>query len=403
MELYLQFGWGMMEHCRQLIRAWGGGTVILSPRDLTHDQLVRLGHDLRRIHGTVLLDPQFYLPHADHERLLSHIYWPGNYDSIGFWSGPGLSRLLTRLFALNQQTGCDDIILPGLHAVTVDPDWLSRQQAIVEEGAAFGAGRYGLFATVALGEEAIRHSEQIDAVLDGAEAWRVKGVYLVCEHPRGEYLVGDPNWLAGVVDLAAGLRLQGKQVIIGYCHHQMLIAACTATTAIASGTWMNVRSFPPEKFRAPYDEERKTRATWYYSPQALSEFKIPFLDVAQRQGVLELLATPTLYNSPYADALFRGRQPSSAAFAEPEAFRHYLHCLRFQVGQARGATFDTTADAHERTLDGAARLLERVHGAGVFGQHRDFGEIVAVNLAALRVLESERGAMLRRHWHELQP
>ncbi len=39
MNLYLQLGHGMMEHCRHLISRWGGGTVILSPRDLSPDQL----------------------------------------------------------------------------------------------------------------------------------------------------------------------------------------------------------------------------------------------------------------------------------------------------------------------------------------------------------------------------
>lgn len=401
MELYLQFGWGMMEHCRQLTRAWGGATTILSPRDLTHEQLVRLGSDLRSVGGTVLLDPQFYLPHSDHERLRSHVYWPEDYESTGFWTGSGLERLLAPLFKLNQRVGCASVILPGLLATTVDRDWLTRQQAVVEGANKLNADQVGLFASVALGEDAPRNSRQIDDVLDAAEAWEVKGVYLVCEHPRGSYLVDDPNWLSNVLDLAAGLRLQGKEVIIGYCHHQMLIAACTSATAIAAGTWMNVRSFPPEKFRSQYDEELKTRAIWYYCPPALSEFKIPFLDIAQRQGVLGLLSTPASYSSRYADALFQSPQPSSAAFTEPDAFRHYLQCLHVQVANARSTTFDATASAYEQALDEADSLLQRIHAASVSGQLRDFGDIVAINRAALSVLKTERGAMLRRRWNDL--
>jgi hypothetical protein len=42
MELHLQFGYGMMEHCRALISSWNGGTAILSPRDLNDEQLERL-------------------------------------------------------------------------------------------------------------------------------------------------------------------------------------------------------------------------------------------------------------------------------------------------------------------------------------------------------------------------
>src|SRR5215217_5776435 len=77
MELYLQFGYGMMQHCRHLIADWGGGTVVLSPRDMSDRQLRTLSSEITDLPGgRVLLDPQFYLPHADHERLRSHDYWP---------------------------------------------------------------------------------------------------------------------------------------------------------------------------------------------------------------------------------------------------------------------------------------------------------------------------------------
>jgi hypothetical protein len=58
MRLYLQFGWGTMDHSRSLISEWGGGTVILSPRDLKDDQLSRFSKAVNRIpNGAVMLDP----------------------------------------------------------------------------------------------------------------------------------------------------------------------------------------------------------------------------------------------------------------------------------------------------------------------------------------------------------
>jgi hypothetical protein len=66
MDLYLQFGHGMMEHCRHLVRSWAGGTVILSPRDLKREQLVKLSEEIRALQGgQVLLDPQVYVPRSD--------------------------------------------------------------------------------------------------------------------------------------------------------------------------------------------------------------------------------------------------------------------------------------------------------------------------------------------------
>ncbi len=398
MELYLQFGYGMMEHCRYLVSAWQGGTVVLSPRDLTDEQLVRLSQTIRELPGgNVLLDPQFYLPRADHERLCSHQYWPESYSTGTFWQGPALTELLTRLRDLNQSIGSATFILPGVLADTINDDWLEIHRSILEEATALDTG-FPLYMTIALSADAARNQDQIAVLLERAETWEPAGYYIVCEHPGGNYLVNDPNWLANVLDVAAGLRLRGASVVLGYCNHQMLIAACAKADAICSGTWMNVRSFPPDKFRASYDEEIRQRTTWYYCPQSLSEYTIPFLDIARRQQVLSLLAPPAPLDSPYSGILFSGQQPSSVGFTEQTAFRHYLHCLRAQCTAASLGTYDDSVAFHESVLNDAATLLARLHAAGIKGQLRDFREIIDVNRAALSVLTATRAPILRRRW-----
>jgi hypothetical protein len=398
MELQLQFGYGMMEHCRFLISSWGGGTAILSPRDLDDEQLHRLADSINALpEGECLLDPQFYLPHADHERLCSHSYWPDEYETGAFFEGPALTRLLTKLRTLNVRLGCPEFILPGLLASKVDGDWLETQRAVLEEARAM-EGDLPLVATIALSAEVVKNEDQIALLLETAEGWKAPAYYIVCEHPNGRYLVDEANWLANVIDLAAGLRLGGAAVVLGYCNHQMLIAALAKVNAIASGTWMNVRSFPPEKFNTAYEDEIKQRATWYYCPQALSEYKIPFLDIAKRRRLLSLMAPPQTLDGGFVSALFSGTQPSSVPFTEQAAFRHYLHCLRGQCANANAATFDSTVANHERLLDDAEALLQRLAAAGIRGQLRDFGEIIDVNRAALELFKSIRGSVLRRRW-----
>jgi hypothetical protein len=401
MELFLQFGYGMMDHCRTLVADWGGGTVILSPRDLSPQQLAKLASEIVDLsNGRVLVDPQFYLPNADHERLVSHEYWPDEYATGDFWSGSELRELLRKIIALNATLGCAHIILPGLFAETVDDDWIARQKLTIEEAKQLAPGK-SLFVTIALGADALRRDEDLDEVLAGAESWEAEGAYVVCEHPKGDYLITDATWMANLLDLVAGLRLKGKRVIVGYCNHQMLALASAGANAVASGTWMNVRSFPPDKFRTQYDEEIKQRTTWYYSPRALSEYKLPFLDIAKKQGVLAQLAPEKEFASEHADALFAGAQPTSIKWTEQAAFRHYLQCLSRQVALAAGDSFDATADAHEKVLDAAEALLATMHAVGVRGQQRDFKECVDINRAALSVLRSNRGPLLRRKWETL--
>jgi hypothetical protein len=162
-----------------------------------------------------------------------------------------------------------------------------------------------------------------------------------------------------------------------------------------------VRSFPPEKFKATYDDEIRQRATWYYCPQGLSEYKIPFLDIAHRLGLLQLMAPPPELDGGYATALFSGAQPSTVGFGEQAAFRHYLHALHEQVRLANRDSFDSAVADCEATLTAAETLLTRLRAANISGQLRDFTEIVDVNRAGLGLFSALRGAVMRRQWNDL--
>lgn len=401
MELYLQFGYGMMQHCRHLISDWAGGTVMLSPRDMNDNQLRTLSSEITDLAGgQVLLDPQFYLPHADHERLRSHDYWPSDYETGAFFQGNALRDLLRKLIDLNADIGATEIILPGLLATAVDDAWLETEPAVLEVGREL-AGDCPVVTTIALDADTTRNQDHIASLLEAAPGWKSDGFYIVCEHPNGDYLVRDPNWLANVLDLVAGLRLSGARVILGYCNHQMLAASVVQANAICSGTWMNVRSFPPGKFRSVYDEEIRQRAKWYYCPQSLSEYKIPFLDIAQRQQLLARMSPPTELDGGYSGHLFEGPQPTTVGFTEQLAFRHYLHALRGQVRALQHASYDESLAAQDDLFDGAEHLLGTLRSAGVRGQQRDFSDCIDVNRAALALVDSMRGPMLRRRWKKL--
>lgn len=292
------------------------------------------------------------------------------------------------------------MIAPGLFADSIDGEWLDMQKAVVEESRAVEK-ELPLIVTIALSAKAVQSAEQIATLLEHAEGWKAYAYYVVCEHPDGQYLVEDPNWLANVLDLAAGLRLNRAEVILGYCTHQMLVAAAAKVNAVASGTWMNVRSFPPEKFVTVYEDEIKLRKTWYYCPQALSEYGLPFLDIAHRLGLLGLMAPLAVLDGGYVANLFSGAQPSTVGFGEQAAFRHYLHALRAQCRGVDQSSLEAAIADHQRTLDNAEKLLQRLRSSNVSGQLRDFHQIVDVNRAALGLFGSLRGPILSREWKSL--
>lgn len=396
MELYLQFGYGMIEHCKVLIKKWGSGTVILSPRDLDSGQIQRLGHDLIGLGGSCLLDPQLYDPRADHHGLIRHEYWPDPFDTSMLFEGAAQTNMLSAIRDLNSAARSAEYIIPGIYCDRVNEDWLAIQEALIHGTENIFTDKPRL-ATIALSAESLRFDEQMESLTLRAETWPVQGYYLVAEHPKNQYLVEDPLWLTNLMILCAGLKLQGKRVIVGYSTQQMISLAAANIDALASGTWMNVRCFSREKFTEDEDSDRR-KAVWYYCPQSLSEYKIPFLDMAFKAKQLDLLRADHSMSSDFADILFAGAQPSSTTFGEQSAFRHYLQCLHEQVAQARRESFRTTLDGQGLLLETAENFIRKLQSFGVRGQHRDFENIVDVNRAALAGLEGVRGFVLDQEW-----
>jgi len=396
-ELYLQLGHNMMSLCKDLLQQWGHGTVVLSPRDLKKDQLFRFTQEISSLHGQTLLDPQFYDPRADHKRLVKHSYWPDDYSTAFLGNPEFVQNLLHVIGTYNTQLGTKAYIVPGLYCERVEDDWCAVQESVLTAAAALFPDQRRL-ATLCLSAETVRFEEQVEILLARAEDWDVDGYYVVAEHPNNRYLVEDPLWLANLLILCSGLKLQGREVIVGYSGHQMLCLAAANVDAIASGAWLNVRSFSMGRFAQTTSETTKRRAVWYYCPQSLSEYKTLFLDIASRAGLLQQLRADSTLGSGYADVLFSGAMPSSTGYGETQSFKHYLQCLHEQVQSARRSSFQETLNAQQLMLETADQFTELFQNSGVRGQDRDFRDMIDVNLAALDVLRDARGFALSREW-----
>jgi hypothetical protein len=399
MELYLQFGYGMMAHCQHLIESWQSGTVILSPRDQELDQMNRFVPKLQRINGQALFDPQFYLPHADHGRLVAHPYWPQDYATALF-NTVEIRRMLSVLKTqYNDPYETPFFILPGNRSSEINDNWYNYYSLIVQEARNLDVHN-NIYLTLCLSQEAMLSEDTIHDVLEYIDTWDIEGVYIVPEPPNNSYLVSNPNWIINLLDLASGVKLQGKKVVVGYTNHQMLCLSLSKTDAIASGNWLNVRSFNINKFNNP-EEGIARRSTWYYCPQSLSEYQIPFLDIAMRLGILGDLRTDQFFGSNYADVLFSGAQPTTVNYSDKEAFRHYLQCLKSQVQNSVKATYTETKDSLRMQLETSEQLTGFFNSNGIRGRDRDFSDVVDINLSALDAFHRLRGMVLNQNWDNI--
>jgi hypothetical protein len=404
MELYLQFGHQMRLIVEELIHSWGGGTVILSPKHQSLAHMTALGTKVQRLNGAVLLDPQFYVfdPRRPHPQLSKHNYWPKNYSTSMLLGGPELQTMLAELRFYNDQASTSKYIVPSRYLEHAEDVWFAAQEAMIGEAAAVFTDK-PLLATICISGEALRDESQIEAIIAEAESWKVDGYYVVPDHERDWYLVHDTNWFANLLLLCAGLRLHRREVVVGYSSHQMLSLAAANVTAIASGSFYNTRAFVRSNFDQPEqpdrDSGRNPRPTWYYCPQALSEYRLESLDVASRLGTLSFLEPNLEQYATYVTDLFTKRPPTSSGFRRSLSFLHYLDCLHFQGLNCRQTSFRETLEHLFTMIDDAEKLVDRLEQRKIYAEDKSFlGTVGSTTKGALAILEDVRGHKLDMQW-----
>lgn len=402
MELYLQFAYGMKQLAIDLSRDWNGATAILSPRDISPIQLKRWSGDFEKANLKTLFDPQFYYPKSNHKGLVKYDYWDAGFSTKIENDASIEETWIKEILNYNDMAGTDDFIIPAA-MLQFDGDWLRRWKKaslrLIEATKNHVYGRKHIL-TLALPEELLLQTEDvIENVIEEIERFDVDGYYIVAHPPKDAYLVDSPMWLINLLQLCAGIKLQGKKAIMGYGNQQLLCLTAAGVDAMASGTYLNVR-----RFTNKFEVEEKTisrRSLWYYYPASLSEFKLGFLDTAYNNGVLEQMKPSKEMDNGYVDLLFSGAMPSATSFNESMAFKHYLNSLRVQSRQLSKATYKETMSLNEVLLETATRRIEYMEKHGVYAQNRGFKDIVDINRSALQRLGKNRGFQLQREWGNL--
>ncbi len=156
-----------------------------------------------------------------------------------------------------------------------------------------------------------------------------------------------------------------------------------------------------DRYYTKTENSTSRRATWYYCSQAYSEYKIPFLDMAKRGGVIDVIQPSDDRMLLYSAALFTGAMPTSVNWKEKMAFCHYLSCLRIQAESASAATYQETLSRYSASLDAAETLATNLARKGAIAGDRGVHKFIDANRAGIAVFDAARGARLSRMWASL--
>lgn len=402
MEMYLQFAHGMKQMSIDLANDWKGATVILSPRDITPSQLEKWNPSFKKAGIKMLFDPQCYYPKCDHPKLVQYDYWDSSFSTNLESMENYEEGLIKKILKYNDIVGTTQFIIPSVMRAYNESwfeRWISDSEQIISAAKKIVTDRE-LILTLTLPEDLMSQKEdEIEKLIEITEKFDVDGFYIIAKSPGDMYLVDKPLWLSNILNLCAGLKLQNKKVIYGYGNHQMLSLSVTGIDAMATGTFLNVRRFT-NKFEDTDNVKRKS--TWYYYPPSLSEYKIPFLDVAFNNGVLNQMKPTKEMDLEYVDLLFSGVLPSSTNFTETLAFKHYLNCVKIQMKDLVKKSYKETFATNELLLESSRKRIESLENNGVYAQGRSFEDVIDVNKSALQRLDKNRGLQLQLDWKNIK-
>ena len=402
MQLYLQFGYGMKALTIDLAKKWGGATVILSPRDMTPEQLSKWSKEFNKNNVDCLFDPQCYCPKSELKRLSQYDYWNSSFRTITQTDQSATDRQIATIKKYNDIAETAAYIVPNVlteYNENWGSKWIGGSQRLVSSAQKIMNDK-PIYMTLTFPKNFLMQSEDtIEPILQEILQWDVDGFYVIAEAIDKKYLVDNPMWLSNVMQICATLKLAGKKVIFGYGNHQMLPLSLMKVDAIASGTWLNVRSFTN---RFVDSDEIKKKSTWVYHPVALSEYKLSFMDFAYNNGYLKTMEpNEDYFNESISKIFLSSVQPSATSFSETDAFRHYLMCLKHQIEMICKDSYKETLAINEMLLNTAEREIERLERGGVYAQARSFRDVIDVNRAAVTKLNNNRGFALNMSWQQL--
>lgn len=171
---------------------------------------------------------------------------------------------------------------------------------------------------------------------------------------------------------------------------------------MASGTWQNVRSFTNRFIDSDIDDQKR-RSTWVYYPEALSEYKLSFMDWAFNNGyLLSMKSKDKDFMDESINKIFQASvSPSATGFKESDAFKHYLYCLKHQIELLNKNSYREAFSSYEMIMTTAEREIEILEKVGVYAQTRSFKNFIDVNRAAITRLNSNHGFALEMSWDEM--
>lgn len=342
--------------------------AILSPADYELDDNEDISASIRAEGGTVLFDPQFYIPRTERPGLSTYPYFR-DYGGDDFETSSVLNddieELIQSILTVQDNLQVDAYISPARYLdVFSDPkvdQWVEVTEAFLDLVEDEGRD-IPVFASLPVYQASLIDVDQRTTLLNRVTQLDADGFYVSAEFDNEvRYPLTGPSNVYALLDLLNTLKRARYEICVGHTHQIAHLFFAIGVDAFASGHYQNLRAFDTRRWD-PEDEQGGGRiVVKYYTDKLLNELRIdPELDLMYQKSNFDLadIRDP----SPYDEDLFEGSIPPSASGWQfrDAAWDHYIWSCHQIARRYRGVSQSERFDLAWEKLEQAEDLYDDV-------------------------------------------
>lgn len=303
MASYLQMG----HDTQNLVGAEGLDSfsgIILSPLNRKNNVLKQDILKFKKISDyDIVFDPQLYYPHTEKENILTHPYFPQDFESADYSNQNWWAKIHN---AIHQY--CDELEVTSIIAPTIDPKSLDDQYYdfnvlnVNEFYEKRSSKNISIWAPLIISLNDLSQQDKIPRLASISSQFIADKIYLIVKadvEPRRE--ISDSTLTTLLVKFIHELAELGKEITIAFSSSDMILYKVAGASHCATSKFFNLRRFTPSR----YDENTGGggQLPYFFTESLLAFLRGPDLLRIMERGKAELL-TSTLAANIWNDRIF---------------------------------------------------------------------------------------------------
>lgn len=341
--------------------------AILSPADYRREQNESIAASINALGGTVLFDPQFYIPRSDRHKFDTYDYFQDfggdDFDTVGV--GQQLESLCEEILDLQDKFETDAYISPArlLDAFSDSKlEYWEELTAAFIDAAEERERDVPVFASLPVDQRPLNDKRQRSKLLNQVTQLDPDGFYVSGEFDdEHRYPLTGASNVYSMLDLMNGLKQNQYEILVGHSHQVAHLFFGIGVDAFASGHYINLRAFDTSRWEPGDDQGGGRQVVKYYSDKLLNELRVdPDLDLMYQKDDfdLETVRTPSEYDDPLFE---ESDPPSTVGWKFRDAgWDHYIWSCYKISRKYRGKTLEEKFETAEKTVEGAGELFDEI-------------------------------------------